>query len=218
MPHFPAAKLVPANALVYVHLSTDTSRPATRRAAETASRFPSYRRLRDSIVRRLSAPGCNVGATALKGAKEVALALFYVGKGTTANSLVLVDSGREHRDAQQRGCGAHPGKARCRGIIPQAEPLMAKGRHLAGKRRVRGDELCVGQHRRPRRRYRGDRQGHAGCRPGTHVDRCDRQGKVQQARPDFCRRLSARRHPSTALCVAPERRRNQLVLLSGPPG
>jgi hypothetical protein len=101
-----AAALVPADALVYVHLSTDTSRPATRRAAETASRFPSYRRLRDSIVRRLSAPGCNVGATALKGAKEVALALFYVGKGTTANSLVLVDSGQEHRDAQQRGCGA----------------------------------------------------------------------------------------------------------------
>jgi hypothetical protein len=101
-----AAHLVPANTLVYVHLSTAGRRPATRRAAAMAARFPGWPALRDSIVKRLSAPGCDVGARELKGAKEVALALFDVSGGTTANSLVLVDSGRDHQDAEQRGCGA----------------------------------------------------------------------------------------------------------------
>jgi hypothetical protein len=101
-----AADLVPADALVYVHLSTDPDRPATRKAAEMVARFPSWTALRDSIVKRLSAPGCDVGAQALKGSKEVALALLNAGGGSTADSLVLVDTGREHRDPAQRGCGA----------------------------------------------------------------------------------------------------------------
>ncbi|WP_187368785.1 hypothetical protein [Baekduia soli] len=101
-----AAALVPADVLVYVHLSTDPGRPATRRAAAMAARFPSWPRLRDSVVRQLAAPDCRTAADALKGANEAALALFYIGKGTTANSLVLVDAGGEHADGSQRGCGA----------------------------------------------------------------------------------------------------------------
>jgi hypothetical protein len=62
--------------------------------------------VRDAIVKRLSAPGCDVGARELKGAKEVALGLFDVTGGTTANSLVLVDTGRAHPQAQERACGA----------------------------------------------------------------------------------------------------------------
>jgi hypothetical protein len=101
-----AMALVPADALVYVHLSTDTGRPATQRAAKMAARFPSWVRLRDRLVKQLAAPGCDVGAKALKGADEVALALFDAGSGGTANSLVLIDTGQDHKAAQQRGCGA----------------------------------------------------------------------------------------------------------------
>src|SRR4051812_12718565 len=50
-----AAKLVPSNALVYVHLSTDRGRSATGDAAKVADRFPSWPALRDGIVSRLQA-------------------------------------------------------------------------------------------------------------------------------------------------------------------
>jgi hypothetical protein len=101
-----AAALVPADALVYVHLSTDRGRSATQHAAKTLAGFPSWARLRDRVVKQLAAPGCDVGAKALKGADEVALALFYSGGAKTANSLVLIDTGREHAKPEQRGCGA----------------------------------------------------------------------------------------------------------------
>ena len=48
-----AAKLVPSTALVYVHLSTDTGRGATKTALKLAQRFPSFERLRSSLLRRL---------------------------------------------------------------------------------------------------------------------------------------------------------------------
>jgi len=100
-----AAALVPADALVYVHLSTDRSRPATAQAVKLLAGFPSWTRLRDRVVKQLAAPGCDVGAKALKGADEVALALFDTGKAKTANSLVLIDTGREHGRTPERGCG-----------------------------------------------------------------------------------------------------------------
>src|SRR4051812_7719316 len=59
-----AARLVPADALVYVHLSTDPDRSQTRDAAKVASSFPSWRTLRDGIVSRLQAPGCDVATKA----------------------------------------------------------------------------------------------------------------------------------------------------------
>jgi hypothetical protein len=100
-----AAGLVPEDALVFVHVSTDGARPATKRAAELANRFPSWPAFRDSLVKRLSAPGCDAGTRALRTAKEAALALFDVGGGGTANSLVLIDTGRPHARATQTGCG-----------------------------------------------------------------------------------------------------------------
>ena len=39
-----AARLVPADALVFVHLSTDTSRPGTRDALKLARRLPGFER------------------------------------------------------------------------------------------------------------------------------------------------------------------------------
>jgi hypothetical protein len=129
-----AAALVPADALVYVHLSTDTSRPATKRAAELLKSFPSWTKLRDKVVKQLAAPGCDDGAKALKHADEVALALFDTGKGKTANSLVLIDTGSEHAKAEQRGCGqlsvAYVGRFLA---IGQPESLSAARKLNAGQ-------------------------------------------------------------------------------------
>jgi hypothetical protein len=101
-----AAKLVPADALVYVHLSTDRDRSATRDASAVAARFPSWPALRDGIVSRLQAPGCDTATKALKTAREAALAIFDTGGGSRANSLVLVDTGKEHPGAKQQACGS----------------------------------------------------------------------------------------------------------------
>jgi hypothetical protein len=48
-----AAAIVPADALAYVHLSTDTGRPAVKRALALAASFPDYPLLRLA----LQAPG-----------------------------------------------------------------------------------------------------------------------------------------------------------------
>jgi hypothetical protein len=101
-----AARLVPADALVYVHLSTDMGRIQTRDAAKVASAFPSYKALRDGIVSRLQAPGCDVATKALKTADEAALAIFDAGASPQANSLVLVDTGKDHPGARQQACGS----------------------------------------------------------------------------------------------------------------
>jgi Protein of unknown function (DUF3352) len=97
-----ATRLVPAAALVYVHLSTDTRREGVRRAQTLASSFPSYARLRDGLLRRLSAPGCGISGS-LHG-QDAALALLP-GTGGTAGSLVLIDTGKHHAAAAQRSCG-----------------------------------------------------------------------------------------------------------------
>jgi hypothetical protein len=101
-----AARLVPADALVYVHLSTDPDRAQTRDATKVAESFPSWRALRDGIVQRLQAPGCDVATKALKNADEAALAIFDTGSSAQANSLVLVDTGKEHPGAKQQACGS----------------------------------------------------------------------------------------------------------------
>src|SRR5438128_2560325 len=98
-----AAKLVPASALVYVHLSTDTSRAATRSALDVARRFPSFQRVRNSLLRRLEDPRCG-GDLAKQHGKEAALALLDTNTGT-AGSLVLVDTGKDHPGAQTKACG-----------------------------------------------------------------------------------------------------------------
>jgi hypothetical protein len=98
-----AAKLVPAGALVYVHVSTDTGRGATSAALKLARRFPSFARLRDSLLRRLQDPRCGTDLGRQHG-KEAALALLNTETGT-AGSLVLVDTGSEHGDAPTKACG-----------------------------------------------------------------------------------------------------------------
>ncbi len=83
-----AAKVVPANALVYVNVAIDGDRAVTRRALKVAQRFPGYSAQRDSIIRRLTAPGAKGDVRKWAG-DEAALALLP-GEGATAQSLVLV--------------------------------------------------------------------------------------------------------------------------------
>jgi len=98
-----AAKLVPSSALVYVHLSTDKGRDATKTALKLAERFPSFERLRNSLLRRLQDPRCGTDLRKARG-KEAALALLNTQTGT-AGSLVLVDTGHEHERPETKGCG-----------------------------------------------------------------------------------------------------------------
>jgi Protein of unknown function (DUF3352) len=98
-----AAKLVPATALVYVHVSTDAGRGATKTALKLAQRFPSFSRLRSALLRRLEDPRCG-GDLGRQHGKEAALALLNSQTGT-AGSLVLVDTGRDHPGAATKACG-----------------------------------------------------------------------------------------------------------------
>ena len=50
-----AAEVVPADVLAYVHLSTDGSRPAVRRAEALARRFPDYPLAYAAVINRLTA-------------------------------------------------------------------------------------------------------------------------------------------------------------------
>lgn len=83
-----AAKLVPSNALVYVHLSTDPRRDAVGAARRLASRFSSYERLRAAVLARLSVNGSGAQIGSWLG-REMALALVGSSDGT-AGSLVLL--------------------------------------------------------------------------------------------------------------------------------
>ncbi len=99
-----ATRLVPADTLVYLHLSTDMERPGTKEAEAIARRFPGYERARADLVKRLTAPSCGVRASDLRG-EEAALALIDPGGGT-AGSLVLLDTGEEASGPQEdKLCG-----------------------------------------------------------------------------------------------------------------
>ncbi|HEY3021862.1 MAG TPA: DUF3352 domain-containing protein, partial [Solirubrobacteraceae bacterium] len=103
-----AARLVPADALVYVHVSTDPRRQAVRRAVKLAGRFPSFDRLRDSVLRKLSVNGDASDMREWLG-KEAALALLDT-SGTVAGSLVVIgvrdEQGARRFLAEGRGSAA----------------------------------------------------------------------------------------------------------------
>ena len=83
-----AARLVPAEALVYVHVSTDRDRGEVRDAQELAERFPGWERMRDAVLEGLAVGDDQGGLDRWLG-DEAALAL--VGTQTeTAGSLVLL--------------------------------------------------------------------------------------------------------------------------------
>jgi uncharacterized protein DUF3352 len=96
-----AAKLVPADALLYVHLSTDRSRPAVRRALALVARLPNWPLLSAALTNRIGAP---LGAPWL--GREAAFALLDT-SGSTAGSLVVLDV-RNRRQADAYVAGASP--------------------------------------------------------------------------------------------------------------
>jgi hypothetical protein len=101
-----AAALVPADALAYVHLSTDPRRPAVMQAIDLERRFPDAPLLLAALSNRLGAilsrPGAAQGtfdlATDVRPwlGKEAAFALLNT-PSTTAGSLILLDVRYRHR-------------------------------------------------------------------------------------------------------------------------
>ncbi|HEV3053753.1 MAG TPA: DUF3352 domain-containing protein [Solirubrobacteraceae bacterium] len=89
-----AAAVVPADALAYVHLSTDGSRPAVKRALALAAQFPDLPLLAERLASRLRliAPG---GALSFAAGvrpwlgKEAAVALLNTAASTAAALVVL---------------------------------------------------------------------------------------------------------------------------------
>ncbi len=98
-----ATRLVPADALVYVHLSTDREREGTEDAEKLARGFAGFDGAVSGLVGRLSAPQCGIAAADVEG-KEAALALLDAGEGQ-AGSLVLVDTGKDQSKTKPKTCG-----------------------------------------------------------------------------------------------------------------
>ena len=112
-----AARVVPANALAYVHLSTDPSRPAVQAAGRLATRFPDYPLVYAAVVNRVdSVLG---GATSVDFdrqvrpwlGKEAALAVLPSNGGSAPTLLVLGVSSRARAQAFLRSVGAAPAGA-----------------------------------------------------------------------------------------------------------
>jgi hypothetical protein len=105
-----AAALVPSDALLYVHLSTDRTRPAVRRALALLRRLPAFADLVASEDAKLTA---SLGAglpSAIKPwlAKEAAFAVLNT-RGSAAGTLVVIDvRNRARALAFLSGRGATP--------------------------------------------------------------------------------------------------------------
>lgn len=134
------AGLVPASALVYLHLSTDAQRDGTERALEIAQGFPGWNALRDRTVRRLVAAGRDgaqaAGVTPFLG-DEAALAL--TDRGTeTAGSLVMLhvtDKGAANRYLEKGQATVRESEAR--GIQTRTFGTLVTA--------IIGDILVIGQ-------------------------------------------------------------------------
>ncbi|MDX6696848.1 MAG: hypothetical protein QOE65_245 [Solirubrobacteraceae bacterium] len=118
-----AARMVPADTLVYAHFSTDGSRPAVRRALALAGRFPSFPRLRDAVLGRLSRAGAGLSfdrdVRPWLG-REAALALLNT-PGQTAGSLIVLDvTDRKKADAFLTRVAGTPKRTTYRGTTIQS--------------------------------------------------------------------------------------------------
>lgn len=107
-----AARVVPADVLAYVHLSTDPSRPAVQAARRLASRFPGYPLLYAAVVNRLDGAlggGANLDFDSQVRSwlgKEAALAVLP-STGVSAPTLLVLDvSNRARAQAFLSSAGA----------------------------------------------------------------------------------------------------------------
>ncbi|MDX6667803.1 MAG: hypothetical protein QOK04_1183 [Solirubrobacteraceae bacterium] len=97
-----SARLVPPDALLYLHVSTDRGRDGTSRALDLAKRFPALSRVRDALLRRLSAAGAPVNYRRdiepwVGG--EAALALLNTTSQTAGSLIVVSVSDRRRAEA-----------------------------------------------------------------------------------------------------------------------
>ncbi|MGH2887867.1 MAG: DUF3352 domain-containing protein, partial [Solirubrobacteraceae bacterium] len=100
-----AAALVPADALAYLNLSIDSSRPAVSDARKVAARFPDWPLLETAALNRLrtivagssAAPADFAGAVRPWIGKEAALALISSGASGAVEPLVVLDVARPAR-------------------------------------------------------------------------------------------------------------------------
>ena len=133
-----AASVVPSDALAYIHLSTDRSRPGVTSALAVAGRFPGYPRLRDELLARLGAtqPGAaldyNSDIRPWIG-KEAGVALLDTSPGAAASLIVVAV---RNRPAAERYVAGLPsdGSASYQGTTitghPHAGDTAFVGRYL----------------------------------------------------------------------------------------
>jgi hypothetical protein len=121
-----AARLVPANALLYVHLSTDRSRPAVKQALDVAGRLPGYPGAAAGLEARLNAlvgDSSSGGWAAIRPwlGREAAFAALNTAS-STAGSLVILDVARPGLARRfLSGAGATP-DGRYRGVALLSYP------------------------------------------------------------------------------------------------
>jgi hypothetical protein len=112
-----AARLVPAGALAYVHLSTDPDRAADRRLARLAAALPTVTRLRDAVTAAISPQAFDLGRDVRPWlGDELAYAAV-----SPADSLVLAEVADR----------------------PRAEALVARIGNLSGAAQYRGERVLV---------------------------------------------------------------------------
>ena len=149
-----AATLVPANALVFVHLSTDSDRDAVRKSLALAQRFPSWPTLRDQALARI---GARPGEQGLRDVRkfvgdEVALALLNTG-GDRADPLVLLRITDESKARSYLGTRTPPVGGHDLPRDPDSQLRLHAGgvrQGLSGPGPVRGRARGGRPRRRPR--------------------------------------------------------------------
>jgi hypothetical protein len=101
-----AARVVPADVLAYVHLSTDPSRPAVQAARRLAGRFPGYPLLYAAVANRLERVLGGDGQVRSWLGKEAALAVLPSAGASAPTLLVLDVSDRARAQAYLSSAGA----------------------------------------------------------------------------------------------------------------
>jgi hypothetical protein len=109
-----AAEVVPADALIYLHFSTDPTRPGVKRALALARRLPGFPLLTAALATRLGAIlGGSSGAAVDFGTqvrpwlgKEAAFALLNTSTSTAGSLIVLDVRNRRRASAFLTGAGA----------------------------------------------------------------------------------------------------------------
>jgi hypothetical protein len=126
-------RLVPANALVALHLSTDRGRTAVRGGARVAGRLPSWPRIQRDLTRRVSAAGCGIDLRRRPG-RELTFALLPA-RGGSSTPLLVTDAPARGVSAAPSPCGALVVR-KVAGLVVIGEPagVAAAAEVAAGRR------------------------------------------------------------------------------------